>query len=217
MQVAYGWAGAEDLAHARVGAGQRGRAGVPGSLGDVLHAFGCGNGGRRQIAEGLQKCQCAVFAKTPRLQRIQREQAPGHAIGLQHATHAVVHGQRAVGCDQTIVGVGKWAVWLKAHGLAGGEQLSETGMFGHPEAPPQRVGHQTVNGDGAQPLAFEPHQGNGICRKQGAQCRQQPAKAFALGQILRQIRHQRDHGVENSGGCRNDTGCQKHRKFLLSL
>ena len=72
-------------------------------------------------------------------------------------------------------------------------------MLGHFEAAAQRVGHQAVDGDRAQPFAFELQQGHGVGGQQGAQGGQQAAQALPFGQLLRQIGHQRNDCVEDLG------------------
>ena len=57
--------------------------------------------------------------------------------------------------DQTVIRVGQRAVGLKAHGLTGSQQLGKSRVFAKAKAPAQCIGHEPVNGHGAQPFAFE--------------------------------------------------------------
>ena len=178
-----------------------------------MHALCRGHGGRCQIAEGLQHGQRRRVGKAAGLQRIQRQQAPGHAAQLQHTAHAVVHMQLGnrlafVG-DQTVVGVGQGAVWLKAHGLTGGQQLGKARVLGQTKAAAQRIGHQAINRHGVQPFALKFEQGDGIGGQQIAQRSQKAAQAFAFAQVLGQIGNQRADGIEDMGCCHNDINwCQ---------
>jgi hypothetical protein len=111
---------------------------------------------------------------------------------------------------QPVIGVGQGTVGFEAHGLAGRQQLGKARMLAQAKAPAQRVRHQAVDRHGAQPFAFELQQGHGIGGQQVAQCGQQTAQTFALGQVLGQIGDQRADGVENVGCCHNDSVmCQK--------
>ncbi|MNT06013.1 hypothetical protein D3C72_1406610 [compost metagenome] len=205
LQLADGGARSQYLPHAMCalgGASCGGRIGAAGHLGYLLHTLCRGNRCRSQVAEGLQQLQRLAAFKAAWLQRVEREQAPGEAAGLQHTAHAVMHMQgalvQAVG-DQPVIRVGQRTVGGKAHGLAGGQQLRQARVLGHFEAPAQGIGHQAIHGDGPQPFAFEPQQGHGICGQQGAQRSQQAAQAFALGHLLCQIGHQGNHRVEDFG------------------
>ena len=137
------------------------------SLGQLVHALGRGYCGGGQIAEGLQQGERVGVGEAAGFKRIQRQQAPGCATQLQHATHAVMYMQLcnrlALLGDQAVIRVWQRAVGLEAHGLPCSHQLGKARMFAEAKAPPQRVGHQAINRHGAQPFALQSQQCDGIC------------------------------------------------------
>ena len=179
--------------------------------GELADALGRGHGGGGQGRQRVQQLQVHLI-EALRLQRIQRQQAPGPAVAVgqvQRTAQTVVHRQVALhAVHQAVVGVGEVAVGRKAQRAGRFQQLAKARVVGHAKAPAQRVSAQSIGGHGPQHLAFQPQQGRGVAGQHAAQALQQPAKALGLGQVTRQVGHQGHDGIQPLG--------RRHFDLLLS-
>jgi hypothetical protein len=150
------------------------------------------DGGRGQTGKAGQHVEVGA-GEARRVERVQRQHAPGLFVQIERAAQAVVYFQMcAVTLYQSVIGVGQRTVGGEAGRFAAFEQCRQARVLGDQEVTAQRVRAQAVYRQRYQTIAVQPQQRGGVAGQQFAQRLQKSSIALLRRQVARQVVDQRN-------------------------